>query len=225
MAVGGFFLIFEPIPGATRPVSRSTGETSRTAPLSGHRRPYVTAVRQSTRRRRDGGPGRLEQLGRSRARPADRTGRRRRGAQRSDGVERSEPSLLRHRRDACDVTPRLAVLHQWPLGNAVCVRRGTDQTSGHGRQSWHRCVIMRPLRGSRDRCGSVELRALSGCLMLSQARGLVCDVRRTLDREDVQSVQSVRFASPQQPRSPRQRLLRVVWHSTQHHTYQLQRQP
>ena len=27
-------------------------------------------------------------------------------------------------------------------------------------------------------------------------RRLVCDVRRTLDREDVQSVQSVRFASP-----------------------------
>ena len=72
MALSGFFLIFEPIPGETGSVSRSTGETSGTAPLSGHRRLYVAAVRQSTRRRRDGGPGRLEQLGR--ARPADGTG-------------------------------------------------------------------------------------------------------------------------------------------------------
>ena len=72
MAVGGFFVHFGVIPGATRSVSRSTGETSSTAPLSGHRRLYVAAVRQSTRGRRDGGPGRLEQLGR--ARPADGTG-------------------------------------------------------------------------------------------------------------------------------------------------------
>ena len=61
MAVGGFFFIFEPIPGETGSVSRSTGETSTTAPLSGHRRLYVAAVRPSTPRRRRRAPGRLGQ--------------------------------------------------------------------------------------------------------------------------------------------------------------------
>ena len=61
MDMGGFFLIFEPFRTASGSVPRSTGETSSTAPLSGHRRLYVAAGRQPTPARRRRGPGRLGQ--------------------------------------------------------------------------------------------------------------------------------------------------------------------
>ena len=143
MDVGGFFFIFEPIPGATGSVSRSTGETSSTAPLSGHRRLYVAAVRQSMRRRRDGGPGRLEQLGRSRAVPW--TGlvdvvavRSARTTSRDCDSSTLTPSTRRVRRNA---TPfryycRAPEAMQCVCGAALIKRAAMVA-------SWHRCVILR----------------------------------------------------------------------------------
>ena len=60
MDVGGFFFDSEPIPGETLSVSRSTGETPAMSPESGCRRSDAARVRQSTRRRCNRGPGRLE---------------------------------------------------------------------------------------------------------------------------------------------------------------------
>ena len=165
MAVGGFFVHFGVIPGATRSVSRSTGETSSTAPLSGHRRLYVAAVRQSTRGRRDGGPGRLEQLGRSRAGPADRTGRRLCGAQRPDGGEQTGRQPLRHRRDACEGAPRLS---GWQAAmGASCFASGAALDRRRvGSATWpRRDVLQAPLRFIGDRCGSLGSIALSLLLL------------------------------------------------------------
>ena len=140
--MGGFFFDFEPMQTASGPGSESTGETSSTLPERGHRRSDAAAGRQSMRRRRDGGPGRLEQLGRSRAGPADRTGRRLCGAQRPDAVEQTGRQPLRHRRDACDVAPRFTGVASEPLRQcSVCgaalIKRAAMVAS------WHRCVILR----------------------------------------------------------------------------------
>ena len=91
MDVGGFFLDFGRVSGATGAFSESTGEVPRTAPASDRRRSYVAAGRQSMRRRHRRAPGRLELAARASSgveAAADRNGRRRGGAQREDGVAR-----------------------------------------------------------------------------------------------------------------------------------------
>ena len=60
VAGGGFFLDSEPFRTASGAVSGATGETSRTAPASGHRRLYVAVVRPPTPARHRRAPRRLE---------------------------------------------------------------------------------------------------------------------------------------------------------------------
>ena len=61
MDVGGFFFIFEPIPGETGSFRGATGKTSSTAPESGLHGSRRRGGRHSMRRRRRRAPGRLGQ--------------------------------------------------------------------------------------------------------------------------------------------------------------------
>jgi len=87
MAVGGFFLIFEPFRTESGSSRGATGETSRTAPESGHRCTEAAADASGGLHAVAALPGAWGSLARSRGCPVDRSGRRRGGAQRSDGVE------------------------------------------------------------------------------------------------------------------------------------------
>ena len=72
---------------------------------------------------------------------------------------------LRHRRDACDVAPRLS---GWQAAmGASCFASGAalDRGAGGG-ASWPRCdVLPAPLRFFGDRCGSLDSIALCCCLL------------------------------------------------------------
>ena len=83
------------------------------------------------------------------------------GVQRSDAVERSERQHLRHRGDACGVTPRLS---GWQAAmGASCFASGEALDRGVvGIASWpRRDVLQAPLRNCGHRCGSVYSIALT----------------------------------------------------------------
>ena len=111
-AVGGFFLIFEPIRAASRRLRGATGQVLRSAPKSGHRRSFAAAGRRSMRRRRCRGPGRLRRAEPCRCRggggPVHVVASS--SARTASGAVNRPP--LRHRRDACDVAPRLSGCQQ-----------------------------------------------------------------------------------------------------------------
>ena len=122
MALGGFFFEFEPFRTASRRLRGATGETSRTAPASGHRRLYVAVVRPPTPARHRRAPRRLEPPRGPRAvsrRP--RTGvvgvvavRSVRTASRGSERSTSTPSARRVRRRA---TPGLCWLQRHAVGS------------------------------------------------------------------------------------------------------------
>ena len=85
--------------------------------------------------------------------------------QRSGAVERSERPPLRHRRDACGVTPRLS---GWQAAmGASCFASGAAlDRRGGVIASWPQCdVLLAPLWLSGDRCGSLDSIALCCCLL------------------------------------------------------------
>jgi hypothetical protein len=87
------------------------------------------------------------------------------GVQRSGAVERSERPPLRHRRDACGVTPRLS---GWQAAmGASCFASGAAlDRRGGVIASWPQCdVLLAPLWLSGDRCGSLDSIALCCCLL------------------------------------------------------------
>ena len=156
MAVGGFFVHFGVIPGATRSVSRSTGETSSTAPESGRSGSERRVVRQSLPVRHRRASGHLGQPRGPRAvarRP--RTGlvdvvalRSARMASRGSERSTSTPSTRRVLRRP---TPRLCCCRGMQSRAALLVKQ-----SG-GIASWPRCdVLQAPLWLSGDRCGSLD---------------------------------------------------------------------
>ena len=109
MAVGGSFFDFEPFRTASRSFRGATGETSRTAPLSGHRRSSATAGRQPTPARRRRAPGRL---GQPRAEPWVSRGQERStvlhcaalGRRRADEPSTLTPSTRRVRRSTAPLS-------------------------------------------------------------------------------------------------------------------------
>ena len=164
-AVAGFFLDFGPFSGETGSVSRSTGETSTTAPERGRHGAGRRGGRPSTPARRRCAPGRLEPprgpravARRPRSGPASVVAVRSvRTASR--GSERSAltPSTRRVRRRA---TPRLCCCRGMQSRAALLVKQS-------GRiASWPRCdVLQAPLWLSGDRCGSAGSIALSLLLL------------------------------------------------------------
>ena len=152
--MGRFFFEFEAVRASRGRFSRSTGETSSTAPESGRRRYCVVVGRQPTPVRHRRAPGRLGQPRGPRAVPRrPRTGavgvvalRSVRTASNSSERSTSTPSTRRVRRRA---KPRLCWLQRHAVRAALLVKQS-------GIASWHICdVLPAPLRFRRDRCGSV----------------------------------------------------------------------
>ena len=157
MAVGGLFSDSEPFRTATGSGSERTGETSRTAPESGHRGAERRGGRQSTPARHRRAPGRLGQPRGPRAVPRrSRTGavgvvalRSARTASRGSERSTSTPATRRVRRRA---TPRLCCSRGIEACRraALLVNRVILSRAGIGD------VLPAPLRFCGHRCGSVQ---------------------------------------------------------------------
>ena len=91
--------------------------------------------------------------------------------------------------------------------------------------SWHRCVILRPRGASRDRCGSIELEALSGCCDALLLGRLVCDIRRTVDRVTFKAPKAFVCKPPVASLAAATTAVSGLvqhQHQHQHHAYELQ---